>query len=425
MSVAVARIRFLSDLKQVSLPFWILQVFLFLGYTSADEEWTALLQLRPRLLLGGLILLLAGVRLFGPTGHTLRARLESDRRLVWLVAFTVAALLSTVWAFDTAAARAEFQLQFILMLAYPLVVVLVRTRQELYLALLVLCAGHGFLLLRAFTEYFGGRISSSSGLPRMMGVGQRLADPNSFAAVVVFVLPIMAWLGSRARSGFVRVGALAYAALGAIAVVLTYSRSGAVMLALCFLWMLILLRGRTRLVLVAVLLLGALGAAQREDGRTVKRLSTLTSSSTYNEEQSTQGRIDGYRIAWRMAEARPLLGVGPGCWSQYRMQRVDGNQLRPHNLWGQILGTHGSLGALTFAGYLFAALWLGFRVRKRLEDPLLRSLAAPILFTLGLMLLSGLAAHNLARELWFLLPAFLVVAARIDAESRPETPIRD
>jgi len=419
VTTAAARgLRFLSAEGRASPAFWLLQLFLFLGYTSADEEWEALLQLRPRLVLGGLVLLCAGVRLFGARGRELRARLEADGCFHWLVAFAVACALATLWAWDPALARPACERHLIMMVAYPLIVVLVRDRRDLLLTLLVFCAGHGFLALRAFTEYLAGRIDVRSELPRMMGVGDRLADPNSFAAAVVFALPLMAWVGYRAQSRLVRLGALAYAALAGISVVLTYSRSGAVLLVLALLWMLLHVRGRTRAALVGVLLLAAAGAALRESDRTQARLGTLFASDTYEEEGSTRGRLEGYEMAWRIAEERPLLGVGPGCWQDYREHRLDGKRLLPHTLWGQLLGTRGVLGTLAFLGFLLAAVARGLRLRRTAEDPVLRSLAGAVLCTLFLLLVSGLAAHNLERELWYLLPALLAAAGAL---SRPET----
>src|SRR5205823_3811062 len=126
-----------------------------------------------------------------------------------------------------------------------------------------------------------------------------------------------------------------------------------------------------------------------------------------------------------------LLGVGPGCWSVYRVRRVDGNPLMPHSLTGQVIATYGGLGTVAFVGYLgavFAFAWGAMRRRWRSADPwdrAVRSLAPTVAFTVVLLLVSGLAAHNVDRLAWFLMPGLLAVAARAkDAGDPPHVASR-
>src|SRR5262249_7770108 len=138
-------------------------------------------------------------------------------------------------------------------------------------------------------------------------------------------------------------------------------------------------------------------------------------------------RVHNYGVAFDMLHDNPLLGVGPGCWSVYRVRRVDGNPLMPHSLTGQVVATYGGLGTFAFVGYLasvFAFAWSAMRRRWGWPDPweaTVRSLAPTVAFTTVLLLVSGLAAHNIDRLDWYLLPGLLAVAARASGP-RPAPP---
>lgn len=408
-----------TSLRALPAPFLCLVGYLALLTTMFDEEWPGLGRFRPRLLLGGVALAVAGARLLD--GPKRREGPPPPHRAVvgWLGAFVVGGGLAMLWAFEPGVAK-DVQVEFTTtMLSAFLLLAIVRTRREVAVTVLVLAAGSGLYLLRSFTEYLAGKHQFTMGVSRMMGAGRSVADPNSFAGTIAFSLPLLVWAGTRTSSALLRACVAVYGVLATYCVIQTHSRSGLVLHCLNVLFALGQLPGRRSKLAAAALLVGLgtwLAAGQTDEA--MERYASIFSSRTYSKESSTVGRIEGYRVAWRMFSENPLTGVGPGNWSVYRMRRVDGDVLMPHNLAGQVIATYGLAGTIPFVGYLGAVLLFAWRTRRRLAgspdpwDQAVRGLALVAPFTLLLLGVSGLGAHNVDRLAWYLVPALLVVAAR-------------
>lgn len=415
-----------THLSGLSLHFWALLAYLFLA-TSMLDEYLELDEYRPRFLLGVFALLVAVVR--GIQDSVDRGAPLGIRHATtgWLLAFCAASVLSTIWAYDFALAKDALIAHGTSLMAYFLILGIVRTRRELVLVLITFCAGSGAFLLLSFWEWGHGKVDYAQGVVRMMGAGRTYEDPNSFAATVAFALPLVGWVGASARSWLLRAGALAYFGLAFVAVFYTSSRSALVLAALCALFVVAILRSWTARGVAAVVLLtlGVALVASLSDAQ-VERIQSILSARTYEKEESTRGRIVGYAVGWRIFTEHPLLGVGPGNWSAYRQNKVDGDPLLPHNLPGQILATRGGLGTLAFLGFLAAAVVFAGRALARRRGPgpawdhALRTLLWAGLFSLALLVVSGLAAHNLERPNWVLVPALLVAAVTCRREPWPE-----
>jgi O-antigen ligase len=310
------------------------------------------------------------------------------------------------------------------LVGYFLIVVIVRTRRELMLTCLTLCLGGGIFLTYSLWEFRNGRMDFAQGVPRMIGIGQSNSDANSFGATIVYLLPLVAWVGVVARSWLLRLCALGYGVLTTVCVFLTSSRTALALLALTVLFVVaVLLRGRGRWAGAAVIAALAAFMATGLSEAQVQRIESIFSSDTYERDMSTRGRIIGYQVAWRILGENPVAGVGPGNWSAYRMRKVDGDVLMPHSLAGQLVATLGVLGTLTFLGYLVACglfAWRAFRGRARSTDPwdaAVRGLACVTVFVFLLLLVGGLSGHNLERPNWVWMPALLVAAVACRPES--------
>jgi O-antigen ligase len=331
---------------------------------------------------------------------------------------------ATLLAFDYSVAQPAFQEHLTVLVGYLLIVTIVRTRRELVYTVLTLCFGGGVFLAYSYWEFLHGRMDYAQGVVRMIGVGRSNADANSFGATIVYLLPLVIWVGITTRSWFLRFCALGYGALASLCVMLTSSRSALVLLALHAPFVFFLLpRGWPRWTGVGLLAaLGAflLGGLSEEQ---TKRIRSIWSSDTYEKDLSTRGRIEGYEVGWRILTENPFLGVGPGNWAAYRMRKVDGNTLEAHNLTGQLIATRGLAGTLTFVGYLVASVVFSLRLarrRWRSPDPWDRAalrLAVTGVFVLLLLLVAGLAGHNLERPNWVWMPALVVAAAACRPES--------
>ena len=409
-----ARVR----LKGATPQFWILQVYLVLFQSRVDEHWESIAAFRPRLLLGALLVAmtfgrrLAGIDRAGPAEALGRTPTR------WLSVYLVALLASTLLAFDTSLAKKEMYELFVSILTFYLLLFNVRTRGQLLLTIMTLCLGIGLFLAVSYWEFVGGRYDYAQGVVRMLGAGGTFSDPNSFGATIVFMVPLMVWVAIHSRAFLLKAAALAYGGLTCVAVFYTSSRSALVLLGLSGLWALWMLpRGWPRrvagfmLVALAVGMLAQLSDSQR------KRIESLVSSDTYKNEESTVGRIRGYEVALEILEKEPIVGVGPGNWSAYRVARIDGDKLQPHNLLGQALATRGIVGTLAFFGFLIA-WWRLSRQRRRILanrtpavawDCASRDLARAMVCGAFLLLVSGLGAHNMDRPNWFWFPAIMIL----------------
>jgi O-antigen ligase len=418
-----------AGLAGLPFEFWVLQGYLFLATSVLDEELPSLGKFRPRLLLGLFALVIAGGRALVEGLSPAQAERIRSGPSRWLMAFLATGFLSTVWAFEPGLAWDPNLEHAISILAFFLLILIVRTRREALLTVLVFCAGTGTYLLVAWWEWLHGRHDYAQGVVRMMGPGQSFADPNSFAATVAFAMPLVVWAGTWARSWLVRLSAVAYAGLGAMSILNSSSRSGLVLLGLTVPWTVWALpSAKARVAVVVVLALLASSVVATLSPEQVKRIESIFSSDTYERESSTLGRKEGYEVGWRIFRENPVLGVGPGNWSAYRTRRVDGRPLMPHNLGGQLVATRGLLGTVAFVGFVVSSVLFGWREarrRRRSTDPwdrATRALVGSCLFVLVLLFVSGLAAHNLERAAWSWAPALVVlfVTCRPDPDPAPD-----
>ena len=113
---------------------------------------------------------------------------------------------------------------------------------------------------------------------------------------------------------------------------------------------------------------------------------------------SMQERTILWNKSYEMAKDHPLLGVGPGHWKimipEYgliakRINYGDRYFVRPHNDWLWVLTEYGIPGTLIFISIFFLALFRGFRVFSKHDDPEVRlTVASSIYGILGYMLIS-------------------------------------
>lgn len=137
-----------------------------------------------------------------------------------------------------------------------------------------------------------------------------LGDGNDFSLSVVVALPMCLYLLQSSKS---RIGKLVYVAMAVIllgAVMGTQSRGAvlAIAVGVFYLWTLSRNKGMGAVVIVAGLLVVLAVASEAF-------LSRVQTISTYQEDGSAMGRIEAWKGGIKMANTRPLTGMGPGCFS--------------------------------------------------------------------------------------------------------------
>ncbi|HXE77191.1 MAG TPA: O-antigen ligase family protein [Rhodanobacter sp.] len=190
-----------------------------------------------------------------------------------------------------------------------------------------------------------GMTIGEDGRVRYVGI---FNDPNDLGLLFVAVLPMAIFLSG--LGGFLRrVFWLAAAALLLYGIYLTNSR-GAMLAVLVvggiFIW-------RRRGMFTA----GVLGVA----GLLVMRLLSSRMQELDPDESSAFGRVDAWYEGMHMFFSNPLLGVGPGNFTDY-------NQLTAHNSWVLVLAETGFVGYTLWLAFVVYGFWMMMNVMRYQPD---------------------------------------------------------
>jgi O-antigen ligase len=281
-------------------------------------------------------------------------------------------------------------------------------------------------MLHSVWEFRNGRYVFRMGIVRLIGVDATMNDPNSFAATLLYALALVPalWVGNRSRLW--RSFLVFYMLLTLGCVALTGSRAAAVVLV--FWAALTIARSRWRLALGALAVAAAplMWAALPESLQ--NRFETIINpeAGPMNAQVSAQGRLEGFWLGMQLFQENPLTGCGPGVW-----RVATQTKLESHNLYGQLLGELGLVGAVPFA-FVVLLFWLNARwiARRYREHPewgrdFLYHFGQCLGVALLLLLLNGNFGHNLFRYTWLWYGAFLIIARycveqRLSREGEPE-----
>jgi hypothetical protein len=382
---------------------WFLIGYMFLFIHRPFEIWPVLATIHlERMYILSVVLLVA----LSPS----KRWLPNPQHWAYL-AFAAAVLLcwsASPWA-DNGEVTVENYLK--LLVFYVLLVLVVsdeRTLKRLLLAFLVVMA---IYMMHSLYEYRNGRHTYRMGIPRMIGVDKSLGDPNSFGASLVYALPFVMpfWMDnpSRRLRGFLA----GYVALTFVCIGLTGSRSSLLGLLLWSLVTIFWTKWRWRILLLACMIAPLLWAALPPALQ--NRFETIIHPEVgpANAIVSGQDRLEGLRIGLELWASNPGTGCGPGAW-----KAASGRDLESHNLYGQLLGEMGTLGALTFALILLGfwgnlrAIRQTYRQHPYWEHDFLFQVSRGIGLAVFLMLFEGNFGHNLFRFNWLWYGGFLLIA---------------
>ena len=294
---------------------------------------------------------------------------------------------------------------------YVLVVSTVRGERDLKRIVVMYLAALGLYMAHSLWEYHCGRYQWTMGTVRLLGIDLTYGDPNTFAATIVYSLPMAMVVWPVCRRGWQQGLVVGYVVLSASCVLLTSSRSGFV--GLCFLVAVAALLSKRRWTWILLLAIAAPVVWRCLPADRQNRFLTLIDPSygPANAQQSAEGRAKGWHDGLRLWREHPTFGVGPGAFGT-----ATGGCYESHQLYGQILGELGTLGCVAFAAILaafFANAWAAHRRCQRWPE-LREALPARVIggtsITVVLMLLLGFAGHNLYRYTWLWFGAFQVIA---------------
>jgi len=208
----------------------------------------------------------------------------------------------------------------------------------------------------------GGIFSlATGGNYRVWGPPQTMiSDNNHLAAALLVTLPLMNYLRLQSAHQIVRVGLVAAMSLTLLAVLASYSRGA--LLGLVAVLGLLWLRGRNKLVTGVAVVLVAAGALAFMPPAWTERMVGIAS---YEQDESSTGRLVLWGISWRLALQRPLLGGGfTGPYNQAVVDTVEpgGPARAVHSIWFELLGEHGFPTFFVWLGLTLAGLWYATRL---------------------------------------------------------------
>ena len=202
---------------------------------------------------------------------------------------------------------------------------------------LVMCtiawaAAFNLLTSSLFTKDSGDRTTGAVG---------SLGNANDFAAHLLLVLPFLLWVTLTAKSFTVRVTAILGVTYGCLVIMRTGSRGGLVgLLAALLVFFLFYATPFQRLALVVAIPLAVLVILSSLPAPTLRRITSFTASADVSEEAIASSNAREYLLSKSIEYTveHPLVGVGPGQFSQYegRNNRLGGTA---HGYWHETHNT--------------------------------------------------------------------------------------
>lgn len=327
------------------------------------------------------------------------------------VLFAMVVLVSWLGSAYAADGQETVENFFKILVFYVLVMSTVHNERDLKLLVVLFLVAMGLYMTHALWELHNGRHVYVMGTARMVGVDTSNGDPNSFAGTIVYSLPMVYPVWYEVRKVWHRLALLGYVLLSATCVLLTGSRMGFVGLSTLVIGGMILSRHRLKLLVLLCVTTPIVWAALPEDRQ--NRYLTLLDPSygPKNAQASADSRMLFFWEGIRLWRENPVLGLGP-----VGFVKAAGLGHQTHNLYAQVLSELGTLGAIALA-ILVAAFGQNMLEMRQLSCGNLAAgigffnrLSIAVVVTLVLLLLLGMAAHNLFRYTWEWYGAFQAIA---------------
>ena len=249
------------------------------------------------------------------------------------------------------------------------------TGMTLVVLMLVTCRKHIDMVMWTIVVsigYYGvkGGIFTirSGGNDRVWGPeGTFIGGNNEVALALVMVIPLMFYLHSISSSKWIKRALLASIFLCALAALGSYSRGAALAIGAMagFLW----LKSSKKLMVGAMMVCSVPLLLMLMPPQWFERIETI---NTYEEDTSAMGRINAWRMAYNLANDRPLVGGGFEIYDAFVFATyapIPEDIHAAHSIYFQILGEHGWVGLALYLALGFVTWrcgsWVIARAKRR------------------------------------------------------------
>lgn len=274
--------------------------------------------------------------------------LSREPKKLPLRATTIFIVLLSVWLSTTTlfalAPGADAPLERLLKILFMALITLglMQSRERIHALVWVIVVSIGSFGVKGGIWFLttGGAVEGG----RVLGPpGTFMEGNNGLAVALVMVLPLMLFLRSQSHYLWVRIGLSLAVLLGVAAILGTFSRGSFV--ALAAIALALVLRSPKRIQIGVLVLVSGLAIGLFAPERWVERIESI---GNYEEDASSQGRIELWKFGWSLALDRPVLGGGFDAWSDPEtFARYSPSGATPkayHNTYFQALGDHGFVG---------------------------------------------------------------------------------
>jgi O-antigen ligase len=369
-----------------------------------------------------LLIVAAGLGLLASRRATVREALARNWVVIaWAAALVVWTLLSLGWAPAPSAAERPIKELLYAFLGFVLVLgAIVERRHARWLAT-AFVAGAALSVLWGAAK--GGLSVSGSEVADLEGRLQAGAgDPNFLAALLVPAIMLACGLAvrrSRARRLLLGLATV----IIAVGLAATQSRGGLIAAGVCAGVALIILRGRRGLILLAIGLAAGVAVIYFAGDPTAWHRITQSNHGS--------GRLDIWKVAWRVVHDHPFVGVGVAQFPQvsphYVLQPgalqyvnlIVEKHIVVHNLYLGLWAETGIIGLLLFLGLAVVSLLAGWNAVRQFDaqgDEEMSGLARGGVLALIAILVTSVFLSNLAAgPYWVVLafgPALNLIATR-------------
>jgi putative inorganic carbon (HCO3(-)) transporter len=283
--------------------------------------------------------------------------------VILLIMFTFWVSFCTLFALNPEPAFKKWD-QVIKILGMSIVAMcMIRGRERIELMVWTICISLGFYGFRGgvFSVLTGGNY-------RVWGPPDTfIEDNNQLALALIMVLPLLWYLYITVKPRWVKLGVLAVAGCTLIAVIGTYSRGGALALAvmLGFLW----LKSPYKVVTLA---LGAVVIGVVLLNLPDHWYARMNSISSYETDPSAQARFWSWTFAWRVALMQPLTGGGFSVFYDAALyKRLVPESItffNAHSIYFEMLGESGFVGLALFLLLGLSSLLTATAIIRRTKD---------------------------------------------------------